>query len=335
MKAWQLTGFGLSNLKLNNVPEPVPGEGEVLLRVRAVSLNYRDKLLVDGKYNPHLIFPMTQGADACGIVISNGAGASRFREGDRVITQYATRWIDGPPNGKESLYTLGNVIPGSLSEYLVIHENALVAAPVGLTDEEASALPCAGLTAWQALMEQGRLKAGDTVLLQGTGGVSLFGLQIAHAVGATTIVTSSVDEKLQLAYRLGADFTVNYRSSPEWEKDVLALTKKRGVDQVLDVVGGENLVRSLKALRPEGQISIIGVLEAAEARLPLFSVIQKQAVIRGISTGPRVALERFVRQYASWGLRPVIAASYHFLETPEAYAHLERGPFGKIVIRGH
>jgi NADPH:quinone reductase-like Zn-dependent oxidoreductase len=151
-------------------------------------------------------------------------------------------------------------------------------------------------------------------------------------MGATTIVTSSSESKLQGAQSLGADSTINYRQTPEWEKEVLALTEKRGVDQILEVVGGENLARSLRALRPEGQISIIGVLEAADARLPLFTTIQKLAVIRGISTGPRVALERFIRHYEGWGLHPVIDAIYEFNDTVAAYRHLEQGPFGKVVI---
>ena len=333
MKAWRLTGFGLDSLKLQDVPDPSPGEGEVLVQVHAVALNYRDKLLVDGDYNPRLEFPITQGADACGTVVGLGHGTSRFRLGDRVLTQYATHWVDGPAQGKESLYSLGNVYHGALAKYLVLREQALVNAPAHLSNEEAATLPCAGVTAWQALVEKGNLQPNDTVLLQGTGGVSLFGLQIAHAMGATTIVTSSSESKLQAAQSLGADSTINYRQTPEWEKEVLALTEKRGVDQILEVVGGENLARSLRALRPEGQISIIGVLEAADARLPLFTTIQKLAVIRGISTGPRVALERFIRHYEDWGLHPVVDAIYEFSDTVAAYRHLEQGPLGKVVIR--
>jgi len=333
MKAWQLTGFGLDSLKLRDVPEPLPNEGEVLVQVHAVALNYRDKLLVDGDYNPRLEFPITQGADACGTVVGLGHGTSRFRLGDRVLTNYATHWVDGPAQGKESLYTLGNVYQGALAKYLVLREQAFVNAPAHLSNEQAAALPCAGVTAWQALIEKGNLQPGDTVLLQGTGGVSLFGLQIAHAIGATTIVTSSSETKLQRAERLGADSTINYKRTPDWEKEVLALTQKRGVDQILEVVGGENLARSLRALRPEGQISIIGVLEAADARLPLFAAIQKLAVMRGIATGPRVALERFIHQYESWGLHPVVDAIYEFNDTIAAYRHLEQGCFGKVVIR--
>src|SRR6201999_993650 len=192
----------------------------------------RDKLLYDGKYNPHLEFPITQVADAVGEVVGVGPGVSRVKAGDRVVTSYCTRWIDGEPTSKESLYTLGNVIPGALAEYLVLTENALAIAPSYLTDEDAAALPCAGLTAWSSLVEKGGMKPGDTVLVQGTGGVSLFGLQIASALGASVIVTSSSDQKLARAKSLGAAHTINYKNTPNWEAEALALTGKRGVDHI-------------------------------------------------------------------------------------------------------
>lgn len=333
MKAWQLQAFGRENLVLNDVSEPTPGPGEALIRVSSVALNYRDKLLYDGLYNPHLEFPMTQVADAVGEIVALGSDASRFKIGDRVVTNYCTRWIDGRPTSKESLYTLGNVIPGALAEYLVLTEDALAFAPAYLTNDEAAALPCAGLTAWYSLVEKGGLNSSQTVLLQGTGGVSLFGLQIAHAFGATTIVTSSSDEKLQRAKTLGATHTVNYRTHPEWEKEALALTNKEGVDQILEVVGGPNLARSIKAIRPEGQISIIGVIEGFDANIPLFGLIQKLGVLRGITVGPRRALEDMLRKFAELRIRPVIDSVYSFNEARKAFDRLEEGAFGKIVIR--
>lgn len=333
MKAWQLQAFGRENLVLNDVSEPTPGPGEALIRVSSVALNYRDKLLYDGLYNPHLEFPMTQVADAVGEIVALGSDASRFKIGDRVVTNYCTRWIDGRPTSKESLYTLGNVIPGALAEYLVLTEDALALAPAYLTNDEAAALPCAGLTAWYSLVEKGGLNSSQTVLLQGTGGVSLFGLQIAHAFGATTIVTSSSDEKLQRAKTLGATHTVNYRTHTEWEKEALALTNKEGVDQILEVVGGPNLARSIKAIRPEGQISIIGVIEGFDANIPLFGLIQKLGVLRGITVGPRRALEDMLRKFDELRLSPVIDSVYSFNEARKAFDRLEEGAFGKIVIR--
>ncbi len=333
MKAWQLTGFGLDHLVLNDIPQPEPGPGEVLIRISAVSLNYRDKLLYDGNYNPHLQFPITQVADAVGEVVALGPNATRFRIGDRVVTNYCTTWIDGPPKGKETLYSLGSTIPGALADYLVLTENALVAAPAYLTDEEAAALPCAALTAWYALVEKGGLKANQTVLIQGTGGVSLFGLQIAHALGATTIVTSSSDEKLARVKTLGASHTINYTRTPAWEKEALAITNKQGVDHILEVVGGNAVNQSIEALKPEGQISIIGILDGFNSDIPLFSLIKKQAVLRGISVGPRRALEDMLRKFDELKLHPVIDSVYSFTNAHKAFERLEHGAFGKIVIR--
>jgi NADPH:quinone reductase-like Zn-dependent oxidoreductase len=333
MKAWQLQAFGRENLVLNDVPQPTPGPGEALIRISSVSLNYRDKLLYDGTYNPHLQFPITQVADAVGEVVALGPNVTRLKVGDRVVTNYCTRWIDGPPTTKESLYTLGNVIPGALAEYLVLTENALAIAPAYLTNDEAAAIPCAGLTAWYSLVEQGHLAAGQTVLVQGTGGVSLFGLQIASALGATVIVTSSSDEKLERAKSLGATHTINYKTHPEWPDEALALTSKQGVDHILEVVGGPNLARSIKAIKPQGQISIIGIIEGFDATIPIFGLIQKQGILRGISVGPLRALERMLRKFDEIKLHPVIDTVYSFNDAREAFNHLERGAFGKIVIR--
>jgi NADPH:quinone reductase-like Zn-dependent oxidoreductase len=333
MKAWQLQAFGRENLALNDIPEPTPGPGEALVRISSVSLNYRDKLLYDGTYNPHLQFPITQVADAVGEVVALGPDTTRFKVGDRVVTNYCTRWIDGAPTSKESLYTLGNVIPGALAEYLVLTENALALAPAYLTNDEAAALPCAGLTAWYSLVEQGGLTPGQTVLLQGTGGVSLFGLQIAAALGATTIITSSSDEKLARAKSLGAHHTINYKTNPEWQDEALALTGKQGVDHILEVVGGPNLARSIKAIKPPGQISIIGIIDGFDATIPLFGLIQKHGILRGITVGPLRALERMLKNFDEIKLHPVIDTVYSLNDAREAFNHLERGAFGKIVIR--
>jgi NADPH:quinone reductase-like Zn-dependent oxidoreductase len=333
MKAWQLQAFGRENLVLNDVPEPLPGPGEVLIRISSVSLNYRDKLLYDGNYNPQLQFPITQVADAVGEIVSLGPDTSRFKVGDRVVTNYCTRWIDGHPTSKETLYTLGNIIPGALAEYLVLTEQALALAPAYLSNDEAAALPCAGLTAWYSLVELGHLSSDQTVLVEGTGGVSLFGLQIASALGATTIVTSSSDEKLQRARALGATHTINYKTHPEWEKEALTLTNNQGVDQILEVVGGPNVARSIKAIRPEGQISIIGIIEGFDATIPLFGLIQKHGTLRGISVGPLRALERMLKKFDEVKLHPVIDSVHSFADARKAFDRLEEGAFGKIVIR--
>jgi len=335
MKAWQLHGFGLENLRMtSDLPVPQPGPRELLLRISAVSLNYRDKLVAEGFYNPDVRFPMIQVADAVGEIVETGKDVSRFQKGDRVITLYATKWMDGEPQGDENTHTLGSTISGALAEYIVLDENAAVLAPQYLSDAEAAALPCAAVTAWYALVEKGRLKEGQTVLVQGTGGVSLFGLQIASALGATVIVTSSSDEKLERAKKLGAAFGINYARVPAWESEVLKLTSGKGVDHILEVVGGKSLGQSLKAIKPGGQIAVIGLLDGAMSEIPLFSLFKKQAVLRGISTGPRRALEEMTQAFRDrLHLHPVIDRIYQFDDAISAYEHLYCGTFGKIVIR--
>jgi len=305
----------------------------VLVRVNAVSLNYRDKLVVEGLYNRGMSFPVTQVADATGEVVETGKDVTRFKTGERVITQYATRWIDGAPHGDESTHTLGNTIQGALAAYVVLDQQALVHAPAYLSDNEAAAVPCAGLTAWYALVEKGQLKSGDTVLVQGTGGVSLFGLQIAAALGARVIVTSSSDEKLARVKALGASHGINYARIPEWEQEALRLTSQKGVDQILDVMGGKSLAQSMTAVKAGGTISVIGIIESFSSEIPLFEMIRKQVVLRGISVGPRRALEEMIRAFEQYQLRPIIDAVYSFDDAMAAYEHLYCGAFGKIVIR--
>jgi NADPH:quinone reductase-like Zn-dependent oxidoreductase len=324
----------LEHLKLVEKQIPNPAPNEALIRINAVSLNYRDKLLSDGLYNPAMRFPLIPVADGAGQVVETGKNVTRFRAGDRVITHYATRWIDGPPQADRSVHTLGNTISGALAEYIVLDEQALVAKPDYLADEEASTLPVAAVTAWYALVEKGQLKAGQTVLIQGTGGVSVFGLQLATALGAKVIVTSSSEEKLARAKALGAMHGINYSRVPNWEEAVLDLTSQQGVDHVLEVVGGGSLARSIKAVKVTGQISVIGFLEGPTSAVEIVPMLQKEVVIRGIGgVGPRRAFEDLNKALTKFQLRPVIDRVYAFGEALSAYQHLERGPFGKIVIR--
>jgi NADPH:quinone reductase-like Zn-dependent oxidoreductase len=333
VRAWELRGFGRKNLVSAERAVPKPGSLDVLVKVSAVSLNYRDRLVVEGLYNPDLKFPMIQVADTAGEIVAIGDRVSRVRIGDRVLTQYATTWIDGPPKGDETAHTLGSAIPGGLAEYVALNENIVVRAPQYLSDEEASTLPVAALTAWFSLRDQGRLSRGQTVLVHGTGGVSLFGVQFATALGARVLITSSSDEKLERARGLGAHAGINYARTPEWEKEVLKHTDGQGVDHILEVVGGQNLAKSMAAAKPGGQISVIGILGGFSSVIPIFDLLNRQTVIRGIVTGPRRAFEEMNQSLENLKLRPVIDTVYSFDEALAAYDHLYRGAFGKIVIR--
>jgi NADPH:quinone reductase-like Zn-dependent oxidoreductase len=352
MKAWELGGFGRENLRMVEKDVRAPGNNEVLVKVSAVSLNARDKLLVEGAYNPDLAFPMVQGSDAVGVVVETGKNVTRVKHGDRVLTNFATRWLEGPPQSEESKYTLGNLISGALAEQIVIDEEIAVHAPAYLTDIEAATLPCAAVTAWYAVAEKAKIYAGQyagqnagqhagqnagqyagqTVLVQGTGGVSLFALQIAAALGTEVIVTSSSDEKIERAKQMGAAHGINYVRQPDWEQAVLSLTAGKGADLIVEVAGGENLRRSLQAAKIGGHIALIGFLDGVTSEIPLFPFVVKQLTVSGSSVGPRAAFEEMLRSFEKWQLHPVIDTVYSFQDTLAAYDHLYRGAFGKIVI---
>ena len=333
MKVWELAGFGLEHLRLGQRDVREPENSEVLVQVRAVSLNARDKLLVEGVYNPDLRFPMVQGSDAVGTVLKVGKDVTRVQPGDRILTNFATLWLDGPPRLEESSYSLGSRMPGVLAEQIVIDERIAVKAPAYLTDIEAATLPCAAVTAWYAIADRARVSSGQTVVVQGTGGVSLFALQIATALGAAVIVTSSSDEKLARAKQMGAAHGVNYVRQPDWEDAVLELTSGKGADVVVEVAGGENLGRSLRAAGIGGHIAMIGFLNGVSAQIPLFPFVVKQLTLGGLSVGSRATFERMLKSFEQWQLHPVIDAVYNFEDTRAAYRHLYRGAFGKIVIR--
>lgn len=334
MKAWLLEDFGLSNLNLKETATPVPQAGELLVKVSAVSLNFRDKAIVDGYYEPAMIpKPLIPVSDAAGVVVSTGPGVTRFRTGDRVTSTLYSRWIDGAPGPNEPDFCFGAPLPGGLAEYMIIHEQSAVRAPAAMSDVEASTLPIAAVTAWFSLMDFGNLQQGQTVLVQGTGGVSLFAAQIAAAHGAHVIVTSSKDENLARAKTLGAWAGINYRSTPAWDREVLALTGGRGVDLLLDVAGGDGLNQSVAATKAGGLIAQIGFLTGQTAALQLMPLFFRQTTIRGIAVGHRRSFERMIDFLDIHQVSPVIDKVYAFGEAREAFAHLSRGPFGKVVIK--
>ncbi|WP_029883594.1 zinc-dependent alcohol dehydrogenase family protein [Enterobacter sp. T1-1] len=334
MQRWSMNALGRENLKLTQEPVPKPGPGEVRVRVNAVALNYRDKMVIEGMMPIPLSFPFTPASDMAGVVDSIGEGVTRFQPGARVISTFFPEWIDGRPqaNARHLPYkTSGGYFPGMLAEYAIVNENGLVAAPENLDDVEASTLPCAGLTAWFALVERGNLRAGQSVLVQGTGGVAIFALQIAKALGAEVYVTSGSDEKLARAKKLGADRGIN-RLKGDWAEALLTLTQDRGIDHIIETVGGENLQHSLRAVAVHGRISVIGVLAGSEITLSAGELLLKSPVIQGIGVGHRRALEEFVRAVEVTGLKPVIEQRYRFDQLEQALEHLDRGAFGKIVL---
>ncbi|CAA0110860.1 Alcohol dehydrogenase [Starkeya nomas] len=334
MRRWQIDDYGRAALALKEVPVPRPGAGEVLVKVEAVSLNYRDTLVIANGLGAPLDFPFTPGSDLAGTVAAAGEGSRRFAEGERVISTFFPGWIDGLPRGDSATLpyqALGGAYPGMLADYVALPEEWLVRAPRTLAPEEASTLPCAGLTAWFGLVERGGLKAGETVLVEGTGGVALFGLAIARAHGARTIVVSGSAGKLARAKALGADIGID-RTAGDWVEAVRAATGGYGADHVLALAGGPALGRAVEVAAIGGRIAQIGIIEGFDAALPLGPLMLKQLTLNGIGVGHRRALEDLVRAVDTAGLKPVIDARYRLEELPAALDHLERGAFGKIVV---
>lgn len=334
MKAWLLKDFGLDNLELDEVPTPQPNAGELLVKVGAVSLNFRDKAIVDGIYEPHLVpKPLIPVSDAAGTVVAVGDGVTRFKVGDRVNSHFYSRWLDGEPGPNEPDYCFGSPLAGGLAEYMIIHEDSAVGAPDNMTDEEAATLPIAALTAWYSLVDFGQIQPGQTVLVQGTGGVSIFAVQIATALGAKVIATSSSDENLQIVKGLGAVAGINYRTSPQWHEEVLKLTGGKGVDLLLDVAGGDGINQSIAATKAAGRIAQIGFMTGQSVQLNLMPLIFRQTTLRGIAVAPRSSFDRMNVFLNEHNIRPVIAEVYPFEKAREAYEHLAKGAFGKLVIK--
>jgi len=327
-------GFGLGNLALAERPDPRPGFGQVLVRLRAASLNYRDLLTVEGKYNPKQKLPLVPCSDGAGEVVETGEGVTRFQPGDRVATVFAQKWIAGRPTRERVRSTLGGPLDGTLAELAVFDQEGLVKTPEPLTDEEAATLPCAAVTAWSALVTEGGVTAGDTVLVQGTGGVSLFALQIAKLLGARVIATSSRDEKLARVREMGADETINYREVPDWGARAKELTGGVGVDHVVEVGGAGTLQQSLQSVRFGGTISLIGNLAGTKSELLLTHVFMQRIRVQGILVGDRENFEAMNRAIALHELRPVIDQVFPLEDSPAAFRHMAAGEhFGKIVIR--
>ncbi len=335
MRAAVLKSPGVDNLSVVELPDPEPGPGEVLVRVRAATLNYRDLLTVEGGYGRRQrtenLIPVSDGA---GEVVAVGDGVTRFRAGDRVVANFFQEWLAGEPDEDKLHSGLGGVIDGMAAELRVLPEYGLCHTPAHLDDAEAAALPCAGLTAWSAVIDQGGVKPGDTVLTQGSGGVSVFALQFAKLAGCEVIATSSSEAKLERLTALGADHVINYAETPDWARPAREAVGGRGLDLVVEVGGAGTLEQSIKAVRQGGCIALIGVLSGAnhEFRLPL--VVTRKIRLEGVTCGSCEQFAAMLRAIEQSGLRPALDETRFSLdEVPAALAHLREGRhFGKVVI---
>jgi NADPH:quinone reductase-like Zn-dependent oxidoreductase len=337
MHAYQVVQFGIENLRERELPTPEITAGKVLVRVRAVSLNYRDLLVVEGSYNPKMDLPRIPCSDGAGEVVAVGEGVTRVKAGDRVCGIFMQRWLDGPLTAEKSKEALGGDVDGMLAEYVLLGAEGVVQVPEHLSYEEAATLPCAAVTAWNALCHGGGgVRSGETVLIQGTGGVSIFALQFAKLLGARVIGTSSSDAKLARAKAMGLDEGLNYRERPEWGKWALEVTEGRGVDRVIEVGGGGTFAQSLKAARVEGMIAQIGVLSGGSTKEPLAltPILHKQLRVQGIYVGSRAMFEEMNAAIRGAKLRPVVDHVYEMSEVGKAFSQMKSAShFGKIVIR--
>lgn len=331
MRAWQFSSFGLDALEMIERPTPTPGAGEVLIRVRAVSLNYRDLLVIRGAYNPKMRLPRIPCSDGAGEVVAVGEGVTAWRPGDRVMGIFLQNWLDGPLTRVRSRGALGGDVDGMLSDYVVLRETGVVAIPEHLSFQEASTLPCAAVTAWNALAA-GDLKPGSTVLIQGTGGVAIFALQLARLRGARVLGISSSYEKLERAHKLGLDAGWNYREKPDWERWAVEETGGEGVDLVVEVGGAGTLERSLKAVRIGGTIAQVGVLSPSADAFPVPLLLHKMAHLKGIYVGSRRNFVELNRALELAELRPV-GEEFAWSEARGVFARLEEAShFGKLVL---
>ncbi len=333
MKLYEITEpKGIDSLKLTERPTPKPGPGEVLVRVRATSLNYRDLALIKGGLARMMKRPLIPVSDGAGDVVETGPGATTLKKGDRVAAIFTQCWLAGPPTAGMYSTSLGGGIDGMLAEYVVLREDGFVRIPDYLTYEEAASLPCAAVTSWNALVTEGHLKPGDSVLVMGTGGVSIFALQFAKMYGARVIATSSSDAKLKRLKELGASDVINYKTTPEWDKAVLELTGGLGVDHVVEIGGAGTLPRSINAVKTGGIVSLIGILSGA-GQIDPMTLLFKNARIQGILVGSREMFEGMNRAMANNQVHPVIDKVFPFNQAREAYRHLESGThFGKVCI---
>jgi NADPH:quinone reductase-like Zn-dependent oxidoreductase len=339
MYAYPITQFGVDHLQRVELPMLQIAPGMVLIKVHAVSLNYRDLMMVKGFYNPKMALPRIPCSDGAGEVAAIGEGVSRVQVGDRVCGIFMQRWLDGPLTAEKSKAALGGDVDGMLAEYVLLDQDGVVRFPEHLSYEEAATLPCAGVTAWNALHHAGEpphaALPGETIVIQGTGGVSIFALQFAKLLGARVIGTSSSDEKLTRAVALGLDTGCNYKERPDWSGWVSEVTGGQGADRIIEVGGAGTFGQSLRATRVAGMIAQIGVLSGAATSEPLAltPILHKQLRVQGIYVGSRAMFEEMNAAIAKAGMRPVIDRVFGFDQVREAFLYMQSAShFGKIVI---
>ncbi|MFH1748954.1 MAG: NAD(P)-dependent alcohol dehydrogenase [Planctomycetota bacterium] len=333
MRIYRFGEFGIEHLVVESSAPPAPRDGEVVIDLKALSLNYRDLMVVKGWYNPKLRLPATPISDGAGIVSAVGAGVTRVKVGDPVVSHFISGWIDGPVRADYARTTLGTPGRGLAAEKVALPAEAVVPIPAGYDFAQAATLPIAALTAWSCLRTVTHIGPGDLVLTLGTGGVSIFALQMAKRMGATVIITSSSDEKLGRASELGADHLINYRAQPEWDQAVLEITEGMGVDLTVETAGGGTLNQSLQATRAGGTIALLGALTGLEAKINAGLILMKRLRLAGIFVDCRLAFEAMNRFLEEHRIAPVIDRRYPFEELPEAFKLMEAGGhFGKIVV---
>ena len=333
MRRYTFDSFGIENLHLAEAPDPRPGPGEIVLDVRALSLNYRDLLVIGGHYNPRLTLPAVPLSDGAGVVSALGPGVTDVSVGDHVMSHFVAPWTDGPYRLEHLQGTLGTPGPGLAAERVVLPASAVLPIPAGYTFAQAATLPIAALTAWSALRTVTHVEPGQTVLTLGTGGVAIFTLQLARAIGAKVVITSSSDDKLERARQLGASCTINYRHHPRWEEQVLEFTGGEGVDVAVDTGGPGTLDQSMKATRPGGTVALPGALTGRAGNVTTGLILMRRLHIAGIMVDSRAAFADLVRFIDAHQLKPVIGRTFGFQQLRDAFQLMEAGGhFGKIVI---
>ncbi|MEK9752759.1 MAG: NAD(P)-dependent alcohol dehydrogenase [Rhodospirillaceae bacterium] len=334
MRAWEIVSDGgVDALALNERAKTEPGPGEVLVKVKASAINYRDLSTIEDPVSRGLKYPMMPNSDAAGEIASLGAGVQGFKAGDRVASCFFADWPAGPVTPAAMASALGGARPGVLAEYVTLPAGGVVRVPEHLSDREAATLPCAALTAWHALSAPEPVRPGERVLLLGTGGVSVFAQQFCNILGAETIATSSSDDKLARMKALGAGATINYKTTTDWEKAVLELTGGAGVDRVVEVGGPGTLQKSIAATRVGGTVALIGILTGAAGQVTPTDIMRKSITLRGVYVGSRRMFEDMNRAVAQHALKPVIDRAFVFEDARDAYrAMRQAGHFGKLVI---